>query len=237
MAGQRLDRKLLDKVAQKLNKQRKAINDKVYKKATRLGISSEAALVLLARELNIGTLNYQRKLDPAKQIQVRDVLPTIFGQKYNVSRKNHTSTTRGKTMLSTRSVLRSAIEYLVEDKELQSRCKDILLAKDKFDRAINQATQVLEDKIRKKIDPGNQLRLVGESLVDYAFNADLLRTRLKISKNPDEQRGFTFIIRGIVSAFRNKTHHHLTNFTRQEALRVCAFVDVLLRVVDKSVKV
>ena len=72
----------------------------------------------------------------------------------------------------------------------------------------------------------------------YAFNADLAKTVLKISDNPDEQRGFTLILRGIVPVFRNLTHHHVTNtFTREEALRVCSFIDVLLRVVDNSVKI
>ena len=117
-----------------------------------------------------------------------------------------------------------------------SRCKDILLARSHFDRPINQATLVLEDRIRNKAEPPT--RLVGENLVRYAFNADLSRTVLKISNSPDEQRGFIFMIQGVVPAFRNLTHHHVTNsFTQKEALRVCSFIDVLLRVVDNSTKI
>ena len=56
------------------------------------------------------------------------------------------------------------------------------------------------------------------------------------SNNPDDQRGLTQMLRGIVPAFRNSTHHHIINFSREEAMRICGFVDVLLGVVDNAVK-
>ena len=138
---------------------------------------------------------------------------------------------------SKRAVLKSAIEYLIVDDALLDRCGDILLASSNFDRPINQATLVLEDRIRKKAQP--QKNLVGEGLVNFAFNEDLSRTVLRIASNdPDDQRGFTQILRGIVPAFRNKTHHHIINtFSREDAMRVCGFIDVLIRVVDHSVKI
>ncbi len=73
----------------------------------------------------------------------------------------------------------------------------------------------------------------------YAFNEEINRTVLRVASNEaEDQRGFTQILRGIVPAFRNKTHHHITNtFSREEALRVVGFIDVLLRIVDNSVMV
>ena len=236
MGKARLDSKLLEKIAKRLGKKRTAVNVTVSKKAARLGISSEAALIILAKELDIGTAIYQRKLDPAKQAEVRDSLPIVFAPP-SKDRKTATGAKRqGKSPGSKRVILRTAIEYLLQDEELRNRCGDILLARSNFDRPINQATLILEDRIRKKARPPR--RLVGENLVGYSFNADLSQTVLKISDNPDEQRGFTFILRGIVPAFRNLTHHHVTSkFTREEALRVCSFIDVLLRVVDNSTKI
>ena len=133
--------------------------------------------------------------------------------------------------------MRSAIEYLIQDIELLDRCQDILMASSNFDRPVNQATLVLEDRIRKKSQPPTQQ--TGENLVNFAFKEDLTKTILQIAgKDPDDQRGFTQILRGIVPAFRNRTHHHVTNnFSREEAMRVCGFIDVLLRVVDASIKV
>ena len=111
------------------------------------------------------------------------------------------------------------------------------MASANFDRPINQATLVLEDRIRKKAQL--EANLVGESLVGHAFKEDISKTVLRVaSKSAEEQRGFTQILRGVVSAFRNKTHHHIvSSFSREEAMRVCGFIDVLLRVVDKSVNV
>jgi uncharacterized protein (TIGR02391 family) len=235
MARRRLDKKLLDKIAKKLGKKRTAINVKVSKKAAKLGISPEAALIMLAKELGIGAAIYQRKLDPAKQAEVRDSLPSIFAPQSRGRKGIEAKTGQIKKHAGKRAIIKSAIEYLLQDEELRERCGDLLLARSNFDRAINQATLLLEDRIRVKSQPTK--KSVGEKLVGYAFNADLSQTVLKISNDPDEQRGFTFILRGIVPVFRNPTHHHIIDtFTREEALRVCSFIDVLLRVVDKSAK-
>jgi hypothetical protein len=234
-----LDKNIMTKIGKKLGKgDLYSVNNIVSKKASKLGISAEAALILLAKELGIGTATYQRNLDPTKQAEVRGALPSIFvaDGKSAIAGAQKTSRNGASPKTSKRVVLKAAIEYLIEDDELRERCGDILLAPAKFDRPINQATLVLEDRIRKKALPTQ--KMVGETLVNYAFNADFAKTVLKVSDEPDDQRGFTNILRGIVPAFRNKTHHHIINtFTREEALRVCGFIDVLLRVVDNSSKI
>jgi Protein of unknown function (Hypoth_ymh). len=234
-----LDQKIMLKIAEKLGKKNiKIVNGIVSRKASKLGISAEAALILLAKEKGIGTATYQRNLDVTKQAEVRDALPSFF---VSARTTNHVAKTKNgnvrRSTISKRTSLKLAIEYLIDDQELRSRCLDILMASANFDRPINQATLVLEDRIRKKAQP--TANLVGENLVGYAFKEDISRTVLRVtSNNADDQRGFTQILRGIVSAFRNKTHHHIVNsFSREEAMRVCGFIDVLLRVVDNSVKV
>jgi uncharacterized protein (TIGR02391 family) len=233
-----LDQGIMSKLAKKLRKPGKSISVMVSKKAHKLGSSPEAALIVLAKENGIGTAVYQRSLEPAKQAEVRDALPSIFASSQarpeRLESPKHVRTT---TSIGRKASLRAAIEFLIEDPVLLSRCKDILLAKSKFDRPINQATQVLEDRIRNKAQP--TAKLTGENLVGFAFNEDLSRTVLRVQSNvPEDQRGFTQILKGIVPAFRNKTHHHVTDsFTQQEAIRVVAFIDVLLRVVDSSIKV
>jgi len=232
-----LDAKLLDKIAKKLGKKkRESINVMVSKMAHKFGVSPEAALVIIAKQLNIGTANYQKKLEPNKQAEIRDLLPIIFSERIKTKIPQKTSSYKTKVKLSPRTKLKAAIDYLIEDQELKDRCQDLLLASSKFDRPINQATLVLEDRIRNKAQPTQ--RLVGVNLVNYAFKGDLTKTILKVSNNPDEQNGFANIIRGLMLAFRNLTHHHIVNtFTREEALKVCGFIDVLLKVVDNATKV
>jgi len=240
MPARILDAKLMKKIAKKLGKSDlTAINKIVSRRAAKLGISSEAALVLLAKEHGVGSSVYQRSLDPSKQAEIRDTLPAAFVPARGAAAGNGVQGSSGVTtrpQVSRRAALKAAIEYLIQDKELLSRCGDILLASANFDRPVNQATLVLEDRIRTKAQ--HPKKLVGENLVSYAFNEDLAKTILSVASNDaDDQRGFTQMLRGVVPAFRNRTHHHLTNtFSREEALRVCGFIDVLLRVVDASVK-
>jgi len=233
-----LDQKIMSKIAKKLGKKDIiVVNCIVSKKASKLGISAEAALIILAKEHGIGTSTYQRNLDVTKQAEVRDALPSIFAPARAI---NHASKIKNgigiKSTISKKASLKLAIEYLIEDQELRSRCQDILMASANFDRPINQATLVLEDRIRKKVQPTQ--KLVGENLVGHAFNEEISKTVLRVASNDsDDQRGFTQMLRGIFAAFRNKTHHHIIkSFSREEAMRVCGFIDVLLRVVDNSVK-
>lgn len=240
MARRILDSALVAKLAKKLGRSEQSIGVTVSKMAHKLGISSEAALILLAKQHGIGTAVFQRKLDPAKQAEVRDALPSVFAQsspKSSAPAKGSASSGRTTSATTKKASLRAAIEYLIQDPVLLSRCRDLLPGSANFDRPVNQATLVLEDRIRNKAQP--TAKLVGENLVGYAFNEDIAKTVLRVASNdPDDQRGFTQMLRGVVPAFRNKTHHHLVDtFSREEAMRVCGFIDVLLRVVDNSVKV
>ena len=120
----------------------------------------------------------------------------------------------------------SKVGYLynsIEDKELHDRCGDILLGETAFDRAINQATQILEDRIKKKANL-EKTNLIGIPLVSKAIHAKIDQTILKF--------------KGIISIYRNQTHHSL-NFkcNREYALKFCSYIDELLKEVDRSVVV
>jgi hypothetical protein len=122
----------------------------------------------------------------------------------------------------------------IKDKELKERCSDILTAPGNFDRVINQATLVLENRIRTKSKSGRTL--IGTNLVNTAIKTDASKSILVVSKDKDEQSGIADICRGMMSAYRNITHHTITDqYTREDALKVCAFIDNLLQIIDKSV--
>ncbi|MES0384632.1 MAG: TIGR02391 family protein [Hyphomicrobium sp.] len=70
-------------------------------------------------------------------------------------------------------------------------------------------------------------------MVNQVIKGDPSATLLRISDDKNEQDGYANILRGIVGAYRNPTHHHLLDhITREEALKVCAFIDRLLKIVD-----
>jgi len=121
----------------------------------------------------------------------------------------------------------------ISDSELKERCEDILSAEDNYDRVINQATLVLEDRIRKKSKLGKGSFGVG--LVNNALNTNLNKTILKISEDQEEHEGICHICRGIMMTYRNPTHHFITNqYSREDALRVCVFIDHILYLIDNS---
>lgn len=185
----------------------------------------------LAQMNNIGAAMFLRKLDTSHKEQVHAILAknTEDSRPRAISKSNGN---KGKRQVSEQSAWRFATDALLEDAVLRSRCRSTLLATRNFDIAINQATVVLEDRIRRKVKPDKPL--TGESLVGYAFNEEPAKTRLLVATgNPDDQRGITRILKGIVPAFRNVTHHHIVDtFSREDAMRICGFIDVLLRVVD-----
>jgi len=121
----------------------------------------------------------------------------------------------------------------IKDEELKGRCADLLSAPSNFDRAINQATQVLEDRIRT-MSSSNQ-DLTGTQLVNTVIKSEIGKTVLKVSDDDGEQKGFADICRGVMFAFRNPTHHQISDkFGREDALKVCAFIDSLLGVIEKA---
>lgn len=122
----------------------------------------------------------------------------------------------------------------LHDATLRERCADLLSASGNFDRVINQATQVLEDRIRQKASAASSL--TGTPLVNAVLKTALNETILKISDDPGEHEGVCHICRGVMLAFRNPTHHTIADkFSREDALKVCAFIDNLLKLVDDAV--
>jgi uncharacterized protein (TIGR02391 family) len=233
-----LDEKIMRKVAEKLgNKPLVRVNEMVSRRASKLGISPEAALVIIAKDYSVGTAIYQRSLDATKQAEIRHALQSIGSPAPSSPKRTPQPPRKTRTSASERSALKAIVEYSIQDMELRKRCADLLLAKSRFDRAVNQATLVLEDRIRNKAKP--QAKLVGEALVNYALKENLVETVLQVAGgNDDEQRGYTQMLRGLVPAFRNQTHHHVADkISREDALRICGFIDVILRVVDGSTKI
>jgi uncharacterized protein (TIGR02391 family) len=237
MARKILDEKLLAKIATTKGKSKKYIGEMVSKLAHKRGVSSEAAFVYIAKQCGIGTAFFQRKLDGPKQAEVRALLASQPAEETLSPSRNPRARPAPTRSASRRASLKLATKHLLQDVELRSRCIDLLAARSRYDRAINQATLVLEDRIRRKAKPSTAM--TGEPLVNFAFKDEMSKTVLRVgSGQADDQRGFTQILRGIVPAFRNRTHHHISeNFSQEEAILVVGFIDVLLGVVESAVDV
>lgn len=232
MPSPRLNQSLLRKIAGKTRKPLQYVREQISRRASRLSITSEAAQVLWAKELGIGTAVALRQLEPHMQEQVRNALPSVFVTRPNDGTQRQIK--RG-TLRALRAPVRLAVDYLLEDDELKSRCQDLLYKKRHLDRALREATTVLENRIKQRA--GIRDRLNPEPLVNTALNPDPKKAVLVVSNEPSEQAGFHSICRGIVLAFRHKAHHELDDkVTQKDALKFCAFVDVLLGILANARK-
>ena len=125
----------------------------------------------------------------------------------------------------------------IDDNDIKRRCGDILLGDGPYDRAINQATQVLEDKIKEKAGL-KEKTIIGVNLINKAIHPKIEETILKFSDKADIQEGYSFLFKGIMSNYRNPTHHSLSfECSREYALKICAYIDELLKLVEQSDKI
>ena len=136
-----------------------------------------------------------------------------------------------KETKSQRTSVGLATEYLIHDSELSARVIDLLKARGKYDRVFREATTVLDHRIKLLSGiKGNPLQVIPR-----AINPEPSKAVLEFSNEASQQEGFFNIYKGIFLAFRNATHHELTDkFTREDALKFCGFVDLLLLALSQA---
>lgn len=118
----------------------------------------------------------------------------------------------------------------VQDQVLRERCEKLLAANSHFDTVIREAAVVLEDRVREAIGGSDA---TGVPLMEHAFSQKA--PRLRLSTDPQEQLGAMQLYRGTMAFFRNPVGHQLKHtYTREDAVRFVAMVDLLLALLAKA---
>lgn len=114
---------------------------------------------------------------------------------------------------------------LIRDEELRRRCEDLLAAGAHYDRVVREACVILENRVRVAI--GADKDVVGTTLMERAFSAK--SGLLQLSRLDQEQVGAMQLYRGVMAFFRNDAGHHLIDtYSQEDALRLVAWIDLLL---------
>ena len=122
----------------------------------------------------------------------------------------------------------AALLAAITDDELRQRCTDLLAAEGHYDRVINAACVILEDRVRTAIGAPN--RIIGVQLMQDAFNAD--NPQLRLSNEQPEQLGAMQIYRGTIAFFRNSTGHRIVDtYTKEDAIQFVVWIDLLLKMI------
>lgn len=165
MGMPRLDQKLLEKLGQKLNKPLKYVREQVSKRAGRSAITSEAALILMAREVDIGTASYFRKQPPHVQDQVRaasfqggipgSVSVAAIGEKAAPRTRRISSATRARLRARTSQESQDEVASLLDilHRDLGAAYRQVLRDLDDESRlsyrgTANEIREVLSETIR-----------------------------------------------------------------------------------------
>ena len=100
----------------------------------------------------------------------------------------------------------------IHDEELRDRCSDLLNAPRNYDRVIEEATRVLENRIRTRVPHEVLSQLIpnsgdqtGENLINKLFSIN--SPVLSISDDRARRVGLRNMLIGVVSYLRNPSHH------------------------------
>ena len=110
-----LDPKLISKIAACRKKPEKYIKELVSKFARKHGMPAEVALVVLAKQNNLGTAFFQRKLDAAMQAQIRGFHVSITSPVSRLSERPSSKKKLGgaRSPINKKAALKQTIQGLI----------------------------------------------------------------------------------------------------------------------------
>jgi Protein of unknown function (Hypoth_ymh) len=140
-----------------------------------------------------------------------------------------------KTSVAPRPVVLESIE--IRDPTLRKRCLDLFAQfredgqHDRLDTVVNEATRILEDRLRSL--SGAPATCVGVDLAKHAFASPI--PRLVVSDISAEQEAAHLLYRGVFGFVRNSVHHRLVGTLQPErVLQIVGLVDYLLSVAEAA---
>ena len=223
-------------VREKLDVTSQRVSQRVRELRDAAPMNRAVALGLLGHEVGIGITEYLTDTDVAA---VRELMSSGLADAAGKAPKRPQQedppdyaalkAELAKTRRELRAAQRAARPKISDD-VLRQRCGDLLDAEADFDRAVNQALLVLEDRIRTMA--GLDDEVIGRDLMGKAFKDD---GPIVLSNIQPEQESAKLHFMGMYGMLRNPTGHRIVRtFDRDDAVAVVHYVDFLFRLLGRA---
>jgi hypothetical protein len=134
-----------------------------------------------------------------------------------------------------RPVMLERVQVL--DAQLKERCLDLFNdftqkgQHKRFDTVIVEATRILEDRLRSKMEVTGQ---TGDELAVMAFGP---KPKLRVSDVDAEQQAVLLFFKGIFGYIRNPPHHKLLGeLSPERTLQILALLDYAIHIVESATR-
>jgi len=187
---------------------------------------------------------YREKLETAGVFGLASAIPLLVDEITPSSVSDEVSESVAATESSTaslattkrpRPVLLESIQLL--DTALKERCLDLFndftekRQHSRFDTVIVEATRILEDRLRTKMQVEGH---TGDELAVLAFGS---KPKLRVSDVEAEQQAVLLFFKGIFGYIRNPPHHKLLGeLSPERTLQILALLDYAIHIVESATK-
>lgn len=137
-----------------------------------------------------------------------------------------------ETIISSKNIPEIKLEDVIDTKGLISACKIAFYSGDYWNACLHAYIH-LETKIRKKCNLSADNH--GVALINKAFNSSTGILKIPHCKTTSEEDGFQLINRGFVLYHRNVKGHREGEIGKKDAIKIIAYVDYLIGILNTAV--
>lgn len=232
----RLDQSLLGKIKQKTGKPEQYVREQISKRANNFGISSEAYLVVWAKNLGLGTASYQRLLSPHIQMEIRSILPFLKKKRRQLTSNAKSQPTETLTIQRATSLQ----GFRFKNYDLHPEIKRTVLSRfnsKQYADAVEAAFKLVIKRVKEYIKEKTGEEIDGDPAMNRAFGIEKQDPLVKVNnlilrEERDEQKGIMFLFKGVVGIRNRKAHDNVILDDPYRAMEYLTLASLLMRFLD-----
>lgn len=240
MIRTKLNKSLLKKISEKLNKKEQYLREQISKRSSKFGISSLAVEIVWARELGIGVASSMINIPDYVREQVR-VTSSVTAK----PSKKKSSPTISATNIAQINIAGSGNDHLmgVKIKNYNLHSEILRVTTKRFNSgqyadAIEAAYKLIIKCVKEMVFSKTDEKKDGMQAMGRAFDFDRQTPLIKFNnltsdEEKDEQRGITMLFKGITFIRNSKAHDEVLLNDPHKAIEYLVLASLLMRLLDE----